>query len=159
MWWKWCLQETSSYKPDDVWHKVGANGVVVLSTRKATGPFPGGTVVKNPPAFQKWRCEFNPWVRKIPSRMQWQPTSIFLPGDLHGQRSLLGYSPWGCKESDTTEQLSMHTWAKEQQMSRWIVTLCDKLPWELAQPKRVVLVTSCLRIPVYLVNWPPDALL
>ena len=35
-------------------------------------------------------------------------TPVFLPGEFHGQRSLEGYSPWGCKESDTTEQLSTH---------------------------------------------------
>ena len=34
------------------------------------------------------------------------PTPVFLPGESHGQRSLAGYSPWGCKESDTTEQLN-----------------------------------------------------
>ena len=38
----------------------------------------------------------------------WQPTPVFLPGKSHGQRSLLGYSLWGCKESDTTEQLHFH---------------------------------------------------
>ena len=38
-------------------------------------------------------------------RRKWQPTAVFLPGQTHGQRSLVGYSPWGCKESDTTEQL------------------------------------------------------
>jgi len=32
-----------------------------------------------------------------------QPTPVFLPGEPHGQRTLVGYSPWGCKESDTTE--------------------------------------------------------
>ena len=47
-----------------------------------------------------------PWVRKIPWRREWQPTSVFLPGESHGQRSLAGYSPWGCKESNTVEQLS-----------------------------------------------------
>ena len=41
------------------------------------------------------RCEFNPWVRKIPWRMEWQPTPVFLPGKSHGQRSLEDYSPWG----------------------------------------------------------------
>ena len=41
----------------------------------------------------------DPWRRK------WQPTPIFLPGDSHGQRSLAGYSPWGPRESDTTERL------------------------------------------------------
>ena len=35
-----------------------------------------------------------------------QPTPVFLPGESHGQRSLAGYSPWGHKESDTTEPLS-----------------------------------------------------
>ena len=41
-------------------------------------------------------------------RRAWQPTPVFLPGKSHGQRSLVSYSPWGCKESDTTEQLSTH---------------------------------------------------
>ena len=36
-------------------------------------------------------------------RKKWQPTPLFLPGEPHGQRSLVGYSPWGHKESDTTE--------------------------------------------------------
>ena len=36
-------------------------------------------------------------------RRKWQPTPVFLPGKSHGLRSLVGYSPWGCKESDTTE--------------------------------------------------------
>ena len=42
-------------------------------------------------------------------RREWLPNPIFLPGEAHGQRSLAGYSPWGRKESDTTEQLSAHT--------------------------------------------------
>ena len=40
---------------------------------------------------------------KISWRREWQPTPVFLPGEFHGQRSLAGYSPWGHKESDTTE--------------------------------------------------------
>ena len=44
-----------------------------------------------------------PWVGKIPWRRAWQTTSGFLPGKSHGQRSLLGYSPWGYTESDATE--------------------------------------------------------
>ena len=51
--------------------------------------------------------EFNPWVGKVPWRRARQPTRVFLPGESRGLRSLVGYSPWGCKESDTTEQLSM----------------------------------------------------
>ena len=38
-------------------------------------------------------------------RREWQSNPVFLPGEFHGQRILAGYSPWGCKESDTTEQL------------------------------------------------------
>ena len=46
-------------------------------------------MVKNLPAMQET------WVRKIPWRRKWQPTPVFLPGKSHGQRSLVGYSPWG----------------------------------------------------------------
>ena len=49
------------------------------------------------------RLGFDPWVGKIPWRRAWQPTPVFLPGEVHGQRSLVGYSPWGHRESDTTE--------------------------------------------------------
>ena len=50
------------------------------------------------------RCGFDPWVRKIPWRKKWHPTPVFLPGKSHWQRSLAGWSPWGCRGSDTTEQ-------------------------------------------------------
>ena len=43
------------------------------------------------------RPEFHPWVGKIPWRRKLQPNRVFLPGESHGQRSLAGYSPWGCK--------------------------------------------------------------
>ena len=48
---------------------------------------------------------FDPWVGKIPWRRKWQSIPVFLPGESHGWRSLVGYSPWGHKESDMTEQL------------------------------------------------------
>ena len=48
------------------------------------------------------RHEFNPWVLKIPWKRKWQPTPVLLPGKFHKQRSLVSYSPWGCKESDPT---------------------------------------------------------
>ena len=50
--------------------------------------------------LQCGRPGFNPWVRKIPWRRKWQPTPVFLPGESHGWRSLVGYSPRGHKESD-----------------------------------------------------------
>ena len=40
---------------------------------------------------------------KMPWRSKWQPTPVFLPGESPGQRSLVGPTPWGCKESDTTK--------------------------------------------------------
>ena len=46
---------------------------------------------------------FNPWVRNIPWQRERLPTQVSLPGEFHGQRSLVGYSPWGVKESDMTE--------------------------------------------------------
>ena len=60
-------------------------------------------MVKNAPAIR--RRGLDPWVGKIPWR-KWQPTPVFLPGEFHGQRSQAGYSPWGCEESDMTEQLN-----------------------------------------------------
>ena len=52
---------------------------------------------------------FDPWVRKIPWRRVWQLTPGFSPGESHGQRSLAGYSSYGCKESDMTERIQIHT--------------------------------------------------
>ena len=54
------------------------------------------------------RFVFNLWVRKIPWKRKWQLTPVFLPGKFHGQRSLVGYSPFCCKELDTTERLHFH---------------------------------------------------
>ena len=48
---------------------------------------------------------FDSWVRKMLKRREWVPTLVILPEEFHGQRSLIGYSPWGHKESDTTERL------------------------------------------------------
>ena len=60
--------------------------------------------VKKLPAIRRHRrLMFDPQVGKIPQRKRWQPTPVFLPGESHGQRSLVGYSPKGLKESDTAE--------------------------------------------------------
>ena len=75
--------------------------------------FSGGSVVKES-ACECRRHRFDPWLRKIPWRRKWQPTPEFLPRKSHGQRSLVGYSPWGHKELDTTEWLNDN---KKQQFS------------------------------------------
>ena len=59
----------------------------------------------------------DPWIRKIPWRREGQSTPVFLPGDSYGQRSLVGYSPWGCKESNMPE-----------------VTACTQHIWKLTGP-------------------------
>ena len=67
--------------------------------------FPGGTYGKEL-ASQCRRHkghEFDPWVGKILWRRAWQLTPVFFPGEFHGQRGLVGYSPWGCKELGTAE--------------------------------------------------------
>ena len=56
------------------------------------------------------RHRFDPWVRKIPWRRTWQPIPLLLTGKSHEERSLVGYSPWDCKELDMTE--CKHTFIK-----------------------------------------------
>ena len=62
-------------------------------------------MVKNLPAMQK--TGFSPQVRKIRWRREWQPSPVFLPGESHGQRRALWYSPWGHKQLDMTERLRL----------------------------------------------------
>ena len=57
---------------------------------------------KDLPAVHK-EPAFDPWVGKSPWRREWQPTPVFLLGECHGQRSLVGYSLWGFKDLDTTK--------------------------------------------------------
>ena len=67
--------------------------------------FPGGTSGKEPACQRRRRKRrgFHSWVGKMPWRRARQPTPVSLPGESHGERSLAGYSPWGHKESHTTE--------------------------------------------------------
>ena len=57
-------------------------------------------------AYSYWP-RFDPWVGKIPWRREWLANPLFLPGEVHVQRNLEVYSPWGHKESDMTEQLTL----------------------------------------------------
>ena len=71
-----------------------------------TQGFPGGSDSKNLPA-NAGDLRFNPWVEKSPWRREWLPTLIILPGEIHAQRSLVGYSPLGSQKLDTMEQLTV----------------------------------------------------
>ena len=74
-------------------------GYYYISTSQGV---PDDSVVKKPPASAGNSGSIDPW------RKKWQPTPVFLLGKSHGQRSLAEHSPWGHKESDTTESLSKH---------------------------------------------------
>ena len=79
-------------------------------------------MVKNPPANagRHERLKFDAWVRKMPWRRAWPPTPVFLPGESHGQRSLVGCRLWGHKESDTTET-AKHTHTRERNTNYSVV--------------------------------------
>ena len=64
-------------------------------------------MVKNPPANAEDVRDLgsSPGSGRSPGERNGYPTPVFLPGESHRQRNLEGYSPWGCKESDTTERV------------------------------------------------------
>ena len=76
-----------------------------LPCRNISTAFNKKRVVKNLPAMPETQVQS--LGGKIPWRRKWQPTPILLLGKCHGQRSLAGYSPQGCKESENTEHLSI----------------------------------------------------
>ena len=73
-------------------------------------PFPGGSVIKDLPANAGDTGDSGsiPGLERFPWRRKWQSISVFLPGKSHGQRSPVGYSWWGHKESDMTEHARTH---------------------------------------------------
>ena len=94
--------------------------------------FPGGPSGKEL-TCQCRRCKrhrFSPWVRKIPWRRAQQPTPVFLPGESHGQGSLV-YSPWGHRELNMTERLS----------TAWHIILTEK---NLSKQIQLLSLLSCL---------------
>ena len=74
------------------------------------------------------RCRFDPWIRKIPWRRKWQSALVFLPGEFPGQRSLVGYSPWGRKEADMTDWVQ--NWAHIFDVINIDCKLCKFLKWK-----------------------------
>ena len=63
---------------------------------------------------------------KILWRREWIPTPVLLPGEVHGQRSLVGYSSWGYKKSGTTEQLSYKDCYLKQVKVTQVILICPK---------------------------------
>ena len=99
------------------------------------------TVKHLPTTRETW---LRSWVGKILWRRKWQPTPVLLPGKSHGQRSLVGYSPQGHKESDTTEQLHFQLHFHRYGCESWTIkkaksevlqscpTLCDPMDCSLS---------------------------
>ena len=85
------------------------------------------------PAMQK--PGFHPWVGKIPWRREWQPTTVFLPGEFYGQRSLAGYSPCDCKKSDMTKIFSCSSGANRDGTSDLAcscsASMCEVCPFSI----------------------------
>ena len=79
---------------------------------------------------------FDSWVRKSPWRRKWQPTPVPLPGKSHRQRSLVGYSLWGHKESDTTEQLlkSLPCWVSAVKQCKSAIIIHTSPPSRTSLP-------------------------
>ena len=116
------------------WHRVEIRAVF----------FPGGSVVKRI-CLQCRRHGFNPWVGKILWRRKWQPTPVFLPEKSHEQRSLASYSPWGHKESDTTEWLINSKQFVHQQLLYKVV-----LASSVQQNESTIHILSFLKFPPHL---------
>ena len=88
--------------------------------------FPGGTIGKEPTCQRGRHKEMSvqSWVGHIPWKREWQPIPAFLPGKSHGQRSLVGYSPWGHKELDTTEWLTLHFTSPSSKLNQDLMFNC-----------------------------------
>ena len=106
------VAKTQTWLSDWTELNIPGNMLFLLVTASLIEGFPGGSRGKDHAC--QWRrlkrCGFNPLVGKILWRRKWQPTLIFLPGEFHEQRSLAGCIPWGCKQSDMTEQLTLSFW-------------------------------------------------
>ena len=118
--------------------------------------FPGGARGKEP-ACQYWireRHRFNPWVGKMPWRRAWQPTPVFLPGESCGQKSLVGYSLWGHKESERTEitlqECSEHPNAAN--IRCWIAWRMAHIVWAMRRFSAVCALFCCWLIIIFFYN-------
>ena len=117
-------------------------------------------MVKCQPAMRETRFRSLAWEDL---ETEWQPTPVFLPGKSHGQRTLVGYSPWGYRESDMTERLHFHLWyttnhPKPRGLREW---LFDSWSWgQLFWPSQLIwfyLTLPCLWVSWH-VGWQLDGL-
>ena len=125
----WLKEATQDEKEVEVFSEVGIkNGGILKLEQILEGlreviiflASPVAQIVKNLHAMQ----EMQVWSlgQENPCRREWQSTPLFLTGEFHGQRSLAGYSSWGHKESDTTEQLTLSLFHYDETSSPKILT-------------------------------------
>ena len=100
----WNFQETIQLYRVSIWMSVSLSPRFICQVLWASLV---AQMVKRLPAMGETQVWSLGW--EIPWRRKWQPTPELLPEKFHGQRSLVGYGPWGHKESDTTERLHTHT--------------------------------------------------
>ena len=98
----------------------------------------GASVVRNLPASARDTGDAS----SVPWRRKWQPTPVFLPEKSHGQRSLVGYSAWGHKELDMTDQLSTHA-CKSPKLSKAIWSFIKWQTWVRQVLKLFPALTFC----------------
>ena len=93
------------------------------------------------PCLPVQEAQVHPWVGTIPWKRKWQSTSVFLPGKSHGQRSLLGYSPWGCKKI-------RHDLGLNNNIYTYIQIICVMLQgkWDLSSPPEIKLLPPALEV-------------
>ena len=118
------LSLSDSHSQPDFQREQTSNECFVLGCRLHMG-VPDGASGKDPPANARElrgvkRHKFVPWSWEDCWNGKWQPTPVFLPGISHGKRSLVGYNPWGYRESDMTEHL---IWSREIMKSESQVSL------------------------------------
>ena len=98
-------------------------------------------------ACQYGRCKkgrFNPWVEKIPWRRKWQPTPVFLPGQSHGQRCLVGCTTWSHKELETTEHAHTCNSAYVERSGLGLIRLVGAVTLQPGHQSWPSLLESCL---------------
>ena len=113
-----CVEGERKNIKDDRKFSVWAMGRVILPRIKKSKWWLSGK-------DSSCRCRrhgFNPWVRKVPWRRKWQPTPVFFPGKSHGQRSLVGYSPWDHKRAG-------HDSGTKQQWGKFVVAEAGDSFW------------------------------
>ena len=117
--------------------------------------FPGGSSAKESTCQcrRHRRCRFDPWARKIHWRRKWQPAPVFLPGKSHGERSLVTYSPWGCrvrynlaaKYTHSHTHTHTHTRSYEVQIStHFCLGENEMLGYQYSRFFRILVYIACL---------------